>query len=47
MKLRSELQAPEGKSFRLEAFHDAFMQQGFPPLKIVRRALLQDDSPAL
>lgn len=23
---------------------ELFMQQGFPPIKIVRRALLQDDS---
>jgi subtilisin family serine protease len=28
-------------------FHDAFMQQGFPPIKLVRRALLHDDSPTL
>jgi uncharacterized protein (DUF885 family) len=47
LKLRSDLQARQGASFRLKDFHDAFMQQGFPPIKLVRRALLQDDSPAL
>ncbi|HEX2791644.1 MAG TPA: DUF885 domain-containing protein [Steroidobacteraceae bacterium] len=47
LKLRSDLQAREGSSFRLRDFHDAFMQQGFPPIKLVRRALLQDDSPTL
>lgn len=47
LKLRSDVQAREGSSFRLEDFHDAFMQQGFPPIKLVRRALLQDDSPTL
>jgi uncharacterized protein (DUF885 family) len=47
LKLRSDVQAREGSGFRLEDFHDAFMQQGFPPIKLVRRALLQDDSPTL
>lgn len=47
MKLRTDLQTREGNHFRLKDFHDAFMQQGFPPIKIVRRALLHDDSPTL
>ncbi len=47
LKLRSDLQARDGSAFRLKDFHDAFMQQGFPPIKLVRRALLQDDSPTL
>ncbi len=47
LKLRSDLQAREGGAFRLKDFHDAFLQQGFPPIRIVRRALLQDDSPTL
>jgi uncharacterized protein (DUF885 family) len=47
LKLRSDLKARQGSAFRLEEFHDAFMQQGFPPIKLVRRALLQDDSPTL
>jgi uncharacterized protein (DUF885 family) len=47
LKLRSDLQAREGGAFRLRQFHDAFLQQGFPPIKLVRRALLGDDSASL
>jgi len=47
MKMRADLQAREGSDFRLKDFHDAFMSQGFPPIKLVRRALLKDDSPTL
>ncbi|HEY6452601.1 MAG TPA: DUF885 domain-containing protein [Steroidobacteraceae bacterium] len=47
LKLRADLQAREGNAFDLERFHDDFMQQGWPPIKIVRRALLHDDSPPL
>jgi uncharacterized protein (DUF885 family) len=47
LKLRTDLAARQGASFRLQQFHDAFMQQGFPPIRLVRRALLQDDSPTL
>jgi len=47
LKLRADLQAREGKDFTLKSFHDRFMQQGFPPIRIVRRALLGDDSPTL
>ncbi|MGB6159890.1 MAG: DUF885 domain-containing protein [Acidobacteriaceae bacterium] len=47
MKLRSDLQKKEGASFSLEKFHDDFMRQGGAPIKIVRKALLGDDSPTL
>jgi uncharacterized protein (DUF885 family) len=47
LKLRADLQAREGSDFKLGQFHDAFMRQGFPPIKLVRRALLHDDSPTL
>ena len=47
MKLRSDLQSKEGASFSLEKFHDDFMRQGGAPIKIVRKALLGDDSPTL
>ena len=47
LKLRADLQRREGAQFSLKAFHDAFMREGFPPLKIVRHAMLHDDSPAL
>jgi uncharacterized protein (DUF885 family) len=36
-----------GAAFSLQEFHDTFLKQGFPPVKIVRRAMLGDDSPVL
>jgi uncharacterized protein (DUF885 family) len=47
LKLRDDLRKKQGSSFSLEQFHDSFLRQGFPPIKIVRQALLGDDSPAL
>ena len=47
MKLREDLMKKEGPAFSLEKFHDDFLKQGFPPVKIVREALLGDDSPTL
>jgi uncharacterized protein (DUF885 family) len=47
LKLREDLKRKQGAAFSLEAFHNDFLKQGFPPIKIVRRALLHDDSPAL
>jgi uncharacterized protein (DUF885 family) len=45
--LRADLEKKEGANFSLERFHDDFLKQGFPPIKIVRRALLGDDSAPL
>jgi uncharacterized protein (DUF885 family) len=47
MKLRDDLRKKQGAAFSLEKFHDEFLSQGFPPIKIVREALLGDDSPTL
>jgi uncharacterized protein (DUF885 family) len=47
MKLREDLKAKEGAAFSLEKFHDEFLKQGFPPIKIVREAMLGDNSPTL
>jgi uncharacterized protein (DUF885 family) len=47
LKLRADLQQREGAQFSLQQFHDDFLKQGFPPIKIVRRALLGDTSPTL
>ena len=47
LKLRADLKKKEGEEFSLERFHDDFLKQGFPPIKIVRRALLGDTSPTL
>jgi uncharacterized protein (DUF885 family) len=47
MKLREDVKKKQGAAFRLEQFHNDFLRQGFPPVKIVREALLGDDSPTL
>jgi uncharacterized protein (DUF885 family) len=47
LKLREDLEKREGAQFSLRQFHDDFLKQGFPPIKIVRRALLGDTSPTL
>jgi uncharacterized protein (DUF885 family) len=47
MKLRADLEKKQGAAFSLQKFHDDFLSQGFPPIKIVREALLGDDSPTL
>jgi len=47
MKLREDMKKKQGAAFSLEEFHNNFLRQGFPPIKIVRQALLGDDSPAL
>ncbi len=47
LKLREDLKAKEGAAFSLEQFHNEFLKQGFPPIKIVRGAMLGDTSPTL
>jgi uncharacterized protein (DUF885 family) len=47
MKLRADLEKKQGAAFSLERFHNDFLRQGFPPIKIVRRALMGDTSPTL
>jgi uncharacterized protein (DUF885 family) len=47
MKLREDVKKKQGTAFSLEEFHNNFLRQGFPPIKIVREAMLGDDSPAL
>ena len=47
MKLCEDLRKKQGTAFSLGKFHDDFMSQGYPPIAIVRRALLGDDSPTL
>ncbi|MDR3774467.1 MAG: DUF885 domain-containing protein [Terracidiphilus sp.] len=47
MKLREDLKKKQGAAFSLEKFHNEFLGQGSPPIKIVRQAMLGDDSPAL
>jgi len=47
LKLREDYKKMRGDSFNLREFHDTFLKQGFPPVKIVRRAMLGNDSPVL
>ena len=47
MKLREDVMKKQGAAFSLQKFHNDLLRQGFPPIKIVREALLGDDSPAL
>lgn len=47
MKLREDYKKMRGSAFTLQEFHDRFMSEGTPPIKIVRKALLGNDSPVL
>ena len=47
LKLRDDYKRAKGSSFSLQEFHDNLVKQGFPPIKIVRQALLGNDSPVL
>jgi len=47
LKLRADYRAKMGPNFSLEQFHNAFIQQGGVPIKLIRHAVLGDDSPTL
>ena len=47
MKLREDMKAKQGAAFNLQTFHDTFMRQGPVPIKVIRKAMLHDDSPVL
>jgi uncharacterized protein (DUF885 family) len=47
LKLREDYKKTKGARYTLAEFHDSFMKQGAAPIKIVRRALLGNDSPVL
>lgn len=47
LKLREDYRKVRGAQFSLQEFHDRLLSQGYPPIKIVRRAMLGDDSPTL
>jgi uncharacterized protein (DUF885 family) len=46
-KLREDVKARQGAAFTLQRFHDDLMRQGFAPIKVIRKAMLHDDSPVL
>jgi uncharacterized protein (DUF885 family) len=47
LKLRDDYRQKLGAKFSLRDFHDSFLEQGVAPIRVVRRAMLEDDSPAL
>jgi uncharacterized protein (DUF885 family) len=47
LKLREDYKKMRGSQFSLQEFHDSFLKQGFPPIKMVRKAMLGNDSPTL
>jgi hypothetical protein len=47
LKLREDYRKMRGASFSMQEFHDTFLKQGFPPIKVVRRTMLGNDSPVL
>jgi uncharacterized protein (DUF885 family) len=47
MKLRADWTARQPGKPEPRVFHDLFMRQGVAPVKVIRRALLGDDSPTL
>ena len=47
LKLRADYKQKMGDKFSLEQFHNEFLQQGYPPIKIIREKMLGNDSPVL
>ncbi|MBV8866990.1 MAG: DUF885 domain-containing protein [Acidobacteriaceae bacterium] len=47
LKLREDYHQKMGADFSLEQFHNTFMQQGGVPIKLIRHAMLGNDSPLL
>jgi uncharacterized protein (DUF885 family) len=47
MKLREDMKQKQGAAFNLQDFHNNLMKQGFAPIKVVRKAMLHDNSPVL
>lgn len=47
LKLRADYKKKLGDKFSLEDFHNEFLKQGFPPIKLVREFMLRDGSPVL
>ncbi|HEY6273495.1 MAG TPA: DUF885 domain-containing protein [Terriglobales bacterium] len=47
LKLRDDYKKKMGGQFSLESFHNEFLKQGFPPIKLIRKAMLGDDGPVL
>ena len=44
LKLREDYRRQEGAAFSLKRFHDAFLEHGMPPVRLLRELLLTDKS---
>lgn len=47
LKLRDDYGKKQGSRYSLLEFHDNFLKQGFPPVRLIRQAMLGDNSPVL
>ena len=47
LKLREDYKKTRGAGYTIADFHNEFLKQGMPPIKIVRRTMLGNDSPVL
>jgi uncharacterized protein (DUF885 family) len=47
LKLREDVRQKQGAAFDLGKFHDALLEQGAVPIKLIRRAMLGSDGPLL
>ena len=44
LKLRADYQQQEGPNFTLQKFHDQVLDNGMPPIRLLRELLLKDKS---
>jgi uncharacterized protein (DUF885 family) len=44
LKLREDYKKQEGASFFLKTFHDQLMDNGMPPIRLLREVLLKDQT---
>ena len=47
LKLRDDYKKKMGAKYSLEQFHNEFLKQGFPPIKLIRGLMIGDGSPVL
>jgi len=47
LKLRDDYKKLRGAAYTIEDFHNNFLSQGMPPIQIVRKKMLGNDSPVL
>jgi uncharacterized protein (DUF885 family) len=47
LKLREDYKKMRGPKFSLQEFHNSFLKQGFPPVKLIRQQMLGNNSPVL